>query len=51
MKMETLCECDSAQDVGKLINMISHQLKRQSSFPETESGLTGETWMIVIVRE
>ena len=38
--METLCECDSAQDVGKLINMISHQLKRQSSFPETESGLT-----------
>lgn len=38
--MEALNECDSAHDVGKLINMISHQLKRQTCHPETESGLT-----------
>ena len=38
--MEALNECDSTQDVGKLINMISHQLKRQTCHPEPESGLT-----------
>ena len=38
--MEVQNECDSSRDVGKLINMISHQLKRQTCFPEKEGGLT-----------
>ena len=38
--MEAQRECDMAHDAGKLINMISHQMKRQSCFPEKESGLT-----------
>ena len=38
--MEAQRECDMAHDAGKLINMISHQMKRQNCFPEKESGLT-----------
>lgn len=30
--MEAQRECDMAHDAGKLINMISHQMKRQSCF-------------------
>ena len=33
-------EYDPARDVGRLINMLSHQLKRQIAFPEEESSLT-----------
>lgn len=32
--------CDSTHDVGRLINMLSHQLKRQQCFSETEEQLT-----------
>lgn len=38
--MEAKNECDPAYDIGKLINMISHQLKRQTCLEEKESDLT-----------
>ena len=38
--MENQDEHDCTRDVGRLINTLSHQLKRQISFPEEESSLT-----------
>lgn len=38
--METQSGHDCTHDVGRLINTLSHQLKRQISFPEEESSLT-----------
>ncbi|HJC15978.1 MAG TPA: MarR family winged helix-turn-helix transcriptional regulator [Candidatus Fusicatenibacter intestinigallinarum] len=38
--MENQDEHDCTHDVGRLINTLSHQLKRQISFPEEESSLT-----------
>lgn len=45
---ETLETCDRGHDVGRLINTLSHQLKRQMSVQEEEDSLTTNMQRLVL---